>query len=122
GLVNMNGRIYDPVLGRFLSPDPNVQFVGDLQSYNRYSYVLNNPLRYTDPTGFSALGGSSILVNVGWTFAGIAICGGDVMCGYFFAMMGIMYNTHTAVASGASLGQVGMNVAIGIFSAQLGGA
>ena len=58
-LVNMNGRLYDPSLGRFLSPDPYVQFASDLQSYNRYSYVGNNPLRYTDPTGFfwSQIGG-----------------------------------------------------------------
>ena len=49
----MNGRIYDPLLGRFLSADLGVQFPGDLQSYNRYSYVSNNPLRYTDPTGFA---------------------------------------------------------------------
>ena len=52
GLVHMNGRVYDPELGRFLSADPFVQFDGDLQSYNRYSYVLNNPLRYTDPSGY----------------------------------------------------------------------
>jgi RHS repeat-associated protein len=52
GLINMNGRVYDPDLGRFLSPDPTVQFVANLQSYNRYSYVLNNPLSFTDPTGF----------------------------------------------------------------------
>src|SRR6185312_14402510 len=52
GLVNMNGRVYDPTLGRFLSPDPNVQAVEDLQSYNRYSYEKDNPLKYTDPTGF----------------------------------------------------------------------
>ena len=51
-LVNMNGRVYDPALGRFLSPDPNIQTESDLQSYNRYSYVQNNPLRYTDPTGY----------------------------------------------------------------------
>src|SRR5690606_34035162 len=51
---HMNGRIYDPLLGRFLSADLVVQTPGDLQSYNRYSYVRNNPLRYTDPTGFQA--------------------------------------------------------------------
>ncbi|HJR68944.1 MAG TPA: RHS repeat-associated core domain-containing protein, partial [Gammaproteobacteria bacterium] len=47
GLVHMNGRIYDPKLGRVLSADPYVQFAGDAQSYNRYSYALNNPLAYT---------------------------------------------------------------------------
>ena len=52
GLIHMNGRIYDPHLGRFLSPDPLIQSPGNLQSYNRYSYVLNNPLSYTDPSGF----------------------------------------------------------------------
>lgn len=47
----MNGRIYDPLLGRFLSADTVVQFPGNLQSFNRYSYVHNNPLTYTDPSG-----------------------------------------------------------------------
>jgi RHS repeat-associated protein len=51
GLINMNGRMYDPVVGRFLSPDPYVQAPGFSQSFNRYSYALNNPLKYTDPTG-----------------------------------------------------------------------
>ena len=53
GLINMNGRVYDPYIGRFLSPDPLVQQPGNLQNYNRYSYVLNNPLKYTDPSGYS---------------------------------------------------------------------
>ena len=52
GLVHMNGRVYDPLLGRFLSADPQVQFPASSQSYNRYSYVNNNPLSYTDPSGF----------------------------------------------------------------------
>ncbi|WP_262512404.1 RHS repeat protein [Dyadobacter luteus] len=51
GLINMNGRMYDPVLGRMLSPANYVQEPGMTQSYNRYSYVWNNPLRYTDPSG-----------------------------------------------------------------------
>ena len=50
-LYNMNGRLYDPVLGRFLSPDPYIADPSFTQSYNRYSYVLNNPLKYNDPTG-----------------------------------------------------------------------
>ncbi|QOL26174.1 hypothetical protein LP316_02400 [Thalassotalea sp. LPB0316] len=48
----MNGRIYDPTLGRFLQADPHIQAPTNSQSYNRYSYVLNNPLSYTDPSGY----------------------------------------------------------------------
>lgn len=54
GLIHMNGRIYDPVIARMLSADPTVPDPSDLQAFNRYSYVLNNPLRYTDPSGFSS--------------------------------------------------------------------
>jgi RHS repeat-associated protein len=57
GVIHMNGRVYDPVLGRFLSPDPVVQAPYDPQSWNRYAYVRNNPLRYTDPTGFVCFNG-----------------------------------------------------------------
>ena len=51
GLIHMNGRVYDPRLGRFLSPDPIVGDPTSSQSWNLYSYVRNNPLRYVDPTG-----------------------------------------------------------------------
>jgi len=51
-LIHMNGRVYDPTTGRFLSADPHIQAPYDTQSYNRYSYVKNNPLKYTDPSGF----------------------------------------------------------------------
>lgn len=53
-LINMNGRVYDPVLGRFLSPDPFIQFPGVADGHNRYAYVMNNPLLYTDPSGYNA--------------------------------------------------------------------
>ncbi|WP_419768876.1 RHS repeat-associated core domain-containing protein [Arcobacter sp.] len=52
-LIHMNGRVYDPVTGRFLSADPTIQAPYDTQSYNRYTYVKNNPLKYTDPSGYS---------------------------------------------------------------------
>ena len=55
GLIHMNGRIYDPRLGRFLQADPYVQNASNLQSFNRYSYVFNNPLAYTDPSGYFSL-------------------------------------------------------------------
>jgi len=50
-LINMNGRLYDPLVGRFLSPDENVQMPDFTQNFNRYSYALNNPMKYTDPDG-----------------------------------------------------------------------
>ena len=54
-IINMNGRLYDPVIARFFSPDNFVQAPERTQSYNRYSYCLNNPLQYTDPSGESFL-------------------------------------------------------------------
>jgi RHS repeat-associated protein len=55
GLINMNGRLYDPINGRMLSPDDN-EIDDFAQSYNRYSYCRNNPLRYTDPSGWQIFG------------------------------------------------------------------
>lgn len=53
-LVHMNGRIFDPLTGRFLSGDPLIEDPMNGQSYNRYSYVFNNPTNLTDPTGFKS--------------------------------------------------------------------
>ncbi|MBK9990944.1 MAG: hypothetical protein IPP19_09480 [Verrucomicrobia bacterium] len=53
GVIHMNGRVYDPLLGRFLSADPYIQAPGDSQSYNRYSYCINNPVNLTDPSGYN---------------------------------------------------------------------
>jgi len=97
GLVHMNGRVYDPLLGRFMTADPFVQSPRNLQSYNRYSYVWNNPLSAIDPTGYSrwtnfrdniaipaaaitiAVFAPEISAFVGWTGgveAGAAVAGG----------------------------------------------
>lgn len=54
-LIHMNGRVYDPLIGRFISADPFVQAPLFSQSWNRYSYVANNPLSYVDPSGYSWL-------------------------------------------------------------------
>ena len=71
----MNGRLYDPALGRFLRADPFVQFPANLQGHNRYSYALNNPLAFTDPSGYLLKGLfrplASIAISVWLPGAGI---------------------------------------------------
>ncbi len=59
GLINMQGRIYDPAVGRFTTPDPFVQAPFFSQSLNRYAYAFNNPVTLTDPTGFTTSGSNT---------------------------------------------------------------
>ncbi len=61
GLVDMRGRIYDPRIMRFLTPDPLVQSPLFSQALNRYSYVYNNPVNFTDPTGFQCADGPTCI-------------------------------------------------------------
>ena len=61
----MNGRLYDPALGRFVSADPYVQFPESTQGLNRYGYVRNNPLGATDPGGYTELFGGDWGPSVG---------------------------------------------------------
>jgi RHS repeat-associated protein len=90
GLINMNGRLYDPKLHRFLQPDNYVQDASNTQNYNRYSYVLNNPLKYTDPSGekwkitwsdvvsaFSIVAGT-VLTFTGFPMIGVPLIGAGV--------------------------------------------
>jgi len=51
GIIHMNGRLYDPLLRRFLNADENIQDANNTQNYNKYGYVLNNPMMYSDPNG-----------------------------------------------------------------------
>lgn len=72
-IIHMNGRIYDPTLGRFLQADPFIQAPKNSQSYNRYSYVLNNPLSLTDPSGYF-FSGLKKFVKKNWrTIAAIVV-------------------------------------------------
>ena len=68
-LVHMNGRVYDPYVGRFLSPDPIIQTLGLSQALNAYSYVMNNPLSLIDPSGYSWL--SKAFKSVGKFFKNV---------------------------------------------------
>ena len=67
GIINMNGRVYDPATGMFLSPDHFIQSPGDWAHYNRYSYCMGNPMKYTDPSGnnFDPVGADG-LTNTQW--------------------------------------------------------
>ena len=86
GLINMNGRLYDPKLHRFLQPDNYVQDIENTQNYNRYSYVLNNPLKYTDPSGekwkitwSDIVSGLAVVVGTVLLFTPAAVLGGALI-------------------------------------------
>lgn len=70
GHINMNGRIYDPVLGRMLSSDNYVQDATSTQNFNRYSYCVNNPTKYTDPDGNLIVAAIIIGATVGAYYGG----------------------------------------------------
>lgn len=73
GLINMNARLYDPILRKFLSPDNYVQDPFNTQSFDRFSYVFNNPLLYTDPSGnFGIIATVIIAVAIAVVSNGIA--------------------------------------------------
>ena len=69
GFVHMNGRLYDPRVGRFLSPDPIVSEPWSAQGWNPYSYVGNSPLSRTDPTGYCYVAGPMCQIGQGGGFA-----------------------------------------------------
>ncbi|MDH3909681.1 MAG: hypothetical protein OEU09_00195 [Rhodospirillales bacterium] len=136
GLIHMNGRVYDPVLGRFLSADPTVQFPKTTQGFNRYSYVLNNPLSFTDPSGFGIIGAIKKVMRkftkflhrygrVLMSVAAAAGCGGNLGCSVLVAaftsgMWTASYGgsltdvvTQSAIAAGTALAFHGIGKTFG---------
>jgi len=91
GLINMNGRIYDPVIGRFIQPDKLVQSPDNLQNFNRYSYVYNNPLKYTDPTGNWTGWDDVAVIGVGFGYGYISYGIKNDDWGKNAAVNGLMY-------------------------------
>lgn len=76
GLVDMEGRVYDPEVGGFLSADPTVQFPFSSQGYDRYVYVDDNPLSFSDPSGYSLVGdilGAGAVVGAAGTIIGTSV-------------------------------------------------
>lgn len=114
GLINMNGRVYDPSVAQFLSPAPYIQDGGNWLNYNRYAYCYNNPTRYTDPDGEyvhiiigAVIGG---IVNV-WTNQDSCEGVGEVMAAFG---AGALAGGLGAVTGGAAW--------VSIASATIGGA
>ncbi|MGY6518971.1 MAG: RHS repeat-associated core domain-containing protein, partial [Lysobacteraceae bacterium] len=114
---HMNGRIYEPRLGRFLQPDPFVQEPGNLQNHNRYTYVWNNPLNATDPSGYLGVRERQ------WLGVAVAVVGA-VAGQYWISEMGLSIaaaNT-AAVVYGAGLGAVSGGISTQSTSGALWGA
>jgi RHS repeat-associated protein len=136
GLIHMNARVYDSDIGRFLSADTIIQAPHDSQSYNRYSYVRNNPLMFADPSGhwwlsrlwhhikkwvrtivsivvaavIVILAGPAIAAYLGSNFLGAIATG--ALAG--FASGGIMTGSLSGAFKGALFGAIGAGVAFGV--------
>jgi RHS repeat-associated protein len=141
GLINMNGRVYDPELGIFLSPDNYVQAPDNTQNFNRYAYCFNNPLMYTDPTGNWAGWDDLIVGGIGFAYGYVsyglrngdwgwkavgagAIGAGTFLMGYYSggaSSTGSVANVFSSVglqgtANNLALGSAGGMVASGAIS------
>jgi RHS repeat-associated protein len=135
GLVHMNGRIYDASLGRFMSADPFIAQATNLQNYNRYAYVNNNPLSYTDPSGywswnpfkavkqitravFKALGPevSSLVIAVG---AGIACGPAAPGCAAWVVGNGTYHNSRAQGASSNDAFKSAASAGVSVYGAAM---
>jgi RHS repeat-associated protein len=98
GLIHMNGRLYDPVLRSFLMPDNFIQQPENTQNYNRYAYVLNNPLMYTDPSGEI---GILLAIGIGAAVSALTYTMTALLADVPFSVGGLLKATFIGAASAA---------------------
>lgn len=125
-LVNMDGRMYDPVVGRFISADPFIQSPDFTQSLNRYAYCINNPLSLIDPSGYSwfsknwksitasivGIAVSVVTLGSGTTIGAVIIAG--AAGGAAGALTGALLN-------GTNIGQIAKSTFMGAFGGSASG-
>ena len=99
GLINMNARLYDAKLHRFLSPDKYVQDPSNTQNYNRYSYCVNNPTKYTDITGNAYEVGGALII--GAAVALVTYFATNLYFGSPITLKGAIVTTFIGAVSGA---------------------
>ncbi|VVM26169.1 hypothetical protein BSPWISOXPB_5790 [uncultured Gammaproteobacteria bacterium] len=109
----MNGRVYDPQIGRFLSADPYIQSPYNTQSYNRYSYTINNPLKYTDPTG-NFFGFILGFISAMTTKAVIAAIGTKLFLAKIIIAYAVTYSV-TYIATGSAKAAQGVGLSAALF-------
>jgi RHS repeat-associated protein len=116
-LVNFNARIYDPQIGRFMSADPTTEAPYNLQDLNRYTYVLNNPLSLTDPTGYGGFWGLDLLMNEralvpilrrSPILGSIATIAAAAVCQYFAEAGALCGAAMSAEVQGLETGNIGL--------------
>ncbi|AZA55488.1 hypothetical protein EG348_05540 [Chryseobacterium sp. G0201] len=102
GIIHMNGRLYDPLLRRFLNADENIQDPYNTQIYNKYGYVMNNPLMYNDPSGeiFGLIPLVSAMV-VGAIIGVASYVMVNLMTGQSITFLGLLKSTFFGAVSGA---------------------
>ncbi|MDQ1805749.1 polymorphic toxin type 23 domain-containing protein, partial [Chryseobacterium sp. CKR4-1] len=127
GIIHMNGRLYDPLLRRFLNADENIQDPTNTQNYNKYGYVLNNPLMFNDPSGeifwFAALTpiiGKLLAGVVAGAIAGSIVGVASYMLGAAISGNWSWSSFGSSILMGAVAGAISGGMNPGVFSASTG--